>query len=135
MLLKTPILTAYVYSAIEHPEFNPSNLNNDIALIHVPLIASNVPTISPVILPKLSQINQTFASMQATVSGFGRTSDAATTVNPILQFVQLKIIPNKDCLKFYGSKIVTDNVICAKGVDKDHNACLGGEIKLFKGIF
>lgn len=131
LVLNNPVIKVFVHSAIEHPDFNPKTLNNDIALIHVPLIASNVPTIAPIALPKLSQANQPLKVIQATVSGFGRTSDTSTTVNHILQYVQLKLVENKECIKYYGSKIVTENVICAKGFDNDHNACLGGEKLMF----
>lgn len=102
------------------------NFFQDIALISVPAIASNIPVI-PILLPKLSQADKTFIGMQSTVTGFGRTSDTAQSVSPFMEYVQLKVIANKECSSIYGRRIVTDDVICAKGIDKANNACIGGE--------
>ncbi|XP_070503447.1 serine protease 3-like [Chironomus tepperi] len=125
IVLNTPVTKIFTYSgAIEHPEFNPSNLNNDIALIKVPIIPSNIPA-TLVLLPRYSQADKTFVGAQATVSGFGRTSDTSNNVSPFMEYVTLKVIPNKECFDLYGKRIVTDNVLCAKGIDKMFNACLG----------
>ncbi|KAG5673370.1 hypothetical protein PVAND_003426 [Polypedilum vanderplanki] len=126
IVLQTPFFKILTYGgAIEHPYFNPTNLNNDISLIEVPTIAQNVPSVVPVLLPKRSQADKPFIGMQVTVSGFGRTSDASQSVSPFMEYVQLKIISNKDCAGTYGRRIVTDDVICAKGIDKNFNACIG----------
>jgi secreted trypsin-like serine protease len=131
-LVQKAFMSLIIYSeAIEHPDFNPKNLNNDIALIKIPDLPMNAPNILPVRLPKRSQYNQTFIAVPAIVSGFGRTSDSSNNISPYMQHVQLKIIPNKECQKMYGSKVVNDNVMCAKGKDKKYAACLGGNIVPF----
>jgi capsule polysaccharide export protein KpsE/RkpR len=93
----------------------------------VPTIASNIPTVVPVLLPKKSQADKTFVGMQVTVSGFGRTSDESQNVSPFMEYVQLKVIASKDCSSIYGRRIVTDDVVCAKGINEKFNACIGGE--------
>lgn len=95
-------------------------------MIKVPIIPSNIPA-SLVLLPRHSQADKAFIGAQATVSGFGRTSDTTDNISPFMEFVTLKIISNKDCLELYSKRIVTENVMCAKGIDKKFNACLGGE--------
>lgn len=128
MVLQQPIMKIFVSSAIEHPYFNPKNLNNDIALIKIPELPVNAPTIAHVLLPKYSQERHPFLNLRATVSGFGRTSDKSN-VNPFLDFVELKVITNKACSSIYGERIVTENVICAKDPsDINHNACIGGKL-------
>lgn len=138
MVLQTPIMKIFVSSAIEHPDFNPKNLNNDIALIKIPELPVNAPTIGHVLLPKYSQEKHPFLNAKVTVSGYGRTADKSN-VNPFLDYVELKVIPNKACSAIYGEKIVTENVICAKDAnDPNHNACIGGmliiKIRKFKSI-
>lgn len=126
MTLHNPIMRIFVSGAIEHPNFNPKNLNNDIALIQIPELPVNAPTIDNIILPKYSQKDHPFLKNKATVSGFGRTSDKSD-VNLFLDYVDLKIVPNKKCAEIYGSRIVTDNVLCANDEnDPNHNACIGG---------
>lgn len=92
----------------------------------MPIIPSNIPA-TLVLLPKYSQADKTFVGAQATVSGFGRTSDTSNNVSPFMEYVTLKVIQNKECFDLYGKRIVTDNVLCAKGIDKMYNACLGGK--------
>lgn len=128
MLLQSPIMKIFVSSAIEHPDFNPKNLNNDLALIKIPDLPVNTPTINNVYLPKYSQEKHPFLNLKATVSGYGRTTDTSN-VNKFLDYVELKIISKKACESIYGSKIVTDNVLCAKDPsDINHNACIGGKL-------
>lgn len=86
-------------------------------------------SLAPIQLPKRSQAGLTYLSKHAVVSGFGRTSDNATHVSQNLNFVDMNVIGNPECKNIFGSKIVTNNVICARGVEKSNrNACLGGKI-------
>lgn len=85
-------------------------------------------TVSTVQLPTLAQANKNYINTKATVSGYGRTSDSATQVSHVLNFVDMRVIPPKDCASVFGTKIVTRNIICAKGWSNARdNACLGGE--------
>jgi Trypsin len=99
----------------------------DISLIKLPRVIPFSKNISPVQLPSKSQVAATYLDHKSVVSGYGRTSDDAKQVSQTLNYVNMKVIANSECSKVFGSKIVTPNVICAKGLDDvKSNACLGG---------
>lgn len=84
--------------------------------------------ISPIQLPSRSQAANTFINNEVSVSGFGRITDDSTQVSQNLNYVTMRVIGNMECANIFGAKIVTSNVICARGRDgKDQNACLGGK--------
>lgn len=71
-----------------------------------------------------------YVNNESIVSGFGRTSENGQ-ISKVLNFVKLSVVPNNQCEKLFGKKIVTENVICAKNLEaKSQNACLGGEINI-----
>lgn len=50
----------------------------------------------------------------------------------MLNYVDMRVIAAKECANIFGSKIVTRNVLCAKGWSNARdNACLGGELRVF----
>lgn len=101
----------------------------DIAIIKIPVNILFGYSVTTIQLPSRSHVNKNYFNIKATVSGFGRTSDAANQVSHVLNFVEMRVIAPKECASIFGSKIVTKNVICAKGWNDIHNnACLGGEL-------
>ena len=83
--------------------------------------------VSPIQLPKASDRFKNYVNSESVVSGFGRTSERSQ-ISKTLNFVNMRVVDNKDCLKLFGAKIVNENVICAKGwIAKNQNACMGGE--------
>ena len=120
-----PLIRQNVVARIEHPEYNPDNLNNDIALIPLLTPLSFSPSIQPIKLPALSQENSIFMNNRVVASGFGKTSDTSS-VSSILKWVNLRIIHNDDCASVFGSKVVVPTIICARGWDtSDQNICQG----------
>lgn len=104
------------------------NILQDIAIIKLPVNVLFGRTVSSVNLPSKSEANKTYMNAKTTVSGYGRTSDAASQVSHVLNYVDMRVIQTKECASIFGTKIVTRNVICAKGwANKQDNACLGGE--------
>ena len=90
--------------------------------------------IAPIQLPRVSQLQDTYLDKNVQVSGFGRTSDNATTISHDLNFVNMKVISNAECSRIFGLRIVTSSVICSKGLEKNKNACLGGNINMINWI-
>ena len=64
----------------------------------------------------------TFVNNIATVSGFGRESDAATGISRVMRYVNQIIVSNADCGKYYGTAIVTERNICISG-DGGKSSC------------
>lgn len=73
--LSSPLIQLAASSFVVHPNFNPNNFNNDVALLQLPTTLSTSNFIAPVRLPTVSQTNATFAGLQATISGFGRLNN------------------------------------------------------------
>ena len=97
---------------IIHSGWNPSNLRNDIALIKIPAVTFNT-RIQKINLPRMSSSYSTYAGTVAVASGWGRTSDASSSVASKLQYADLSIITNTQCAGTYGTSIVTAGNICA----------------------
>lgn len=125
-LLNAPIVRMISSTKLEHPNFNPTLLTNDISLIRLPAGISFGASIQAVRLPALSQTNTTFVNYQMAVSGFGRTSDNATQVSSVLNYVLMRVISNSECTATFGTTVIVNTVLCAKGWSSNNqNACLG----------
>ncbi|CAG4937885.1 unnamed protein product [Parnassius apollo] len=107
--------TRVVTSNVEvHSSYNPSNLNNDIAMITTAWITYN-DNIRPINLPSGSLLNDNFAGTWAQAAGFGRTSDSTgITTDQFLSHVNLQVITNSVCQMFFGSAVVT-STLCTSG--------------------
>ncbi|XP_041779186.1 brachyurin-like [Anopheles merus] len=111
---------------IIHPNYNPSNLNNDIGLIRLNEPMPLGGNIQVVALPE-ANLSETFLNREATVSGFGRTSDASGAISPNLNFVHLNIISNIQCMGTYGSATIIDSTVCAVGRDAPNQGTCNGD--------
>ncbi|XP_022218651.2 serine protease 1-like [Drosophila obscura] len=98
-------------SFVQHASYNSIVLRNDISLIKTPAVAFTA-AINKINLPAISSSYSTYAGQTAVASGFGKTSDASTSVASNLQYAELTVIPNAECANTFGTLIVTDRVIC-----------------------
>lgn len=121
----SPKLTHTVSSSnfIQHASYNSVVLRNDISLIKTPYVTytSNIKNVP---LPKLASSYSTYAGQTAIASGFGKTSDSATSVANHLNFMVSTVITNSVCAGTYGSLIITNGVICIETV-KSISTCNG----------
>jgi secreted trypsin-like serine protease len=120
-LLQSPIFRVVSFKKIEHAAFDSKLLSNDIAIIKLPVKIPFNKNVQPIKLPAKSSTRSVYLREKVTVSGFGRTSDEVNAISQTLNFVDLKVISNSECADIFGSKIVTNKVICAKGIAKDHH--------------
>ncbi|XP_052747944.1 collagenase-like [Galleria mellonella] len=110
-------------SVAVHANYNPNNLNNDIAIIGLSWV-SYTNNIQPVRLP-IGLGNVNLAGNWAWAAGFGRTSDSSgISNNQILSQVQLQIITNAVCASTYGSNVVVSSTLCVSGAG-GRNICSG----------
>uniref|UniRef100_A0AAY4EZZ3 chymotrypsin n=1 Tax=Denticeps clupeoides TaxID=299321 RepID=A0AAY4EZZ3_9TELE len=100
-----------------HPEWNPSTINNDIALIKLASPVSLNDRVSPVCLAEAS--DNFNPGMTCVTSGWGLTP--ITTPNK-LQQAALPLLSKETCQTYWGSNI-TDKMICA-GAD-GASSCMG----------
>ncbi|XP_063899435.1 collagenase-like [Helicoverpa armigera] len=99
-------------SVTVHPEYNPKNLRNDIAMLKISYVSFSY-YIKPIPLPY--RMNDTFVDRKAEAIGFGKTSDKSPIVNAQgLRDVYVKVISNEECSSSFGS-LVTSDVMCTSG--------------------
>ena len=97
-----------------HPEYNPSLLQNDIALIHLINPIDFTSRIRPVCLPSHTESANKFEEMKVLASGWGRPADKAKGISPVLREVPLDTISNLDCTKQYPT-VVNPKILCISG--------------------
>merc|ERR1711939_1134562 len=92
-----------------HPQWDPNTLSNDIALIELPSPITFNDYIKPSCLPSVGDTAD--PNELVTATGWGKPSDNAGGISPVLRMVEdLPIITNSECNAIYG--IVQDGVVC-----------------------
>ncbi|ASJ76530.1 S1 family peptidase [Granulosicoccus antarcticus] len=92
-----------------HPEYNPTTLTSDVALIE---LSSTAPG-SVIALPS-SQSTVPLVDETAVVAGWGLTSEGGDQ-SPVLLEVSLPILSHVQCLPYYPSNLDIDSNVCAGG--------------------
>lgn len=114
-----------VVDVIRHPNFDPSTLDNDVAILRLA-------TPAPESLPLLKLADETLMESQgipgtlATVSGWGSINDEATFVQE-LQSVDVPIVALDECRSSYEEIGLTlgDSMICAGYPEGGRDSCSG----------
>merc|ERR1712212_1473360 len=97
------------YDGWTHPDWDTNTLANDLALIRLPEKITFNDYIIPACLPTPDLVAK--EGDLVTPIGWGRPSDSAGGISPVLRMVRdLPIITNKECNDVYG--IVGDGVVC-----------------------
>lgn len=108
-----------------HPQWNPTVLQNDVALIRIPLIDLTNPTLQ--IIPLAPGNAPSFSGSIGLLSGWGITSDGSDSIAPHLQIIYLEIISNVICRLYFLGQVIENQHICTSGSLGDVNvgACSG----------
>lgn len=110
---------------IGHPQFNPSNLNNDIAVVVFPTQPFTLNTyVSPIDLA--TDPSNLFVGEPVHVSGFGRYSDSSASASPVVRYTVKHVITNAHCQTFFGG-IVIASTVCAIGETGINNSVCNGD--------
>ncbi|XP_041771717.1 brachyurin-like [Anopheles merus] len=117
-----------------HPSYNPSTIRNDIATVRLNTPATFNARVQPIDLPARSDA-RTFAGVQGTASGFGRTSDASTATSPVVMFTRNPILSNAQCNSFWSTAVVQAQNVCldATGGRSPCNGDSGGPLAVQDG--
>lgn len=115
-----------VAQVIVHPEFDPSTLNHDLALVR---LAEPAPeTIKPLALASPAIMAATRPGDLARVSGWGALNNEREFPTD-LQQVDVPLIDNRLCqesyLELYGPDAVTDSMLCAGYPEGGKDTCSG----------
>ncbi|CAG4951274.1 unnamed protein product [Colias eurytheme] len=99
-------------NVITHPDYNPVNRNNDVAVITIDEVEFS-DVISPINLPFNSF---SYAGSMASVAGFGSTDDnSPLTLSQVLRKADVQVITNTACQQVYGDSVVIDSTLCTSG--------------------
>merc|ERR1712210_255064 len=97
------------YNGWTHPQWNTADLSNDLALIELPSPIDFNDYIKPSCIP--SKGDTADVSELVTCTGWGKPSDSAGGISPVLRMVEDRpIISNAECNGVYG--IVGSGVVC-----------------------
>ncbi|GJQ67474.1 hypothetical protein Trydic_g8310 [Trypoxylus dichotomus] len=104
-----------------HPGFN-DYLNYDIALISLDTPVNLTNTIGTIRLPQPGTSVESGTSL--VVSGWGLTSQAATSPSSVLNYVGVTAISNQLCSLVYGTSTVINSTLCTIG-ETNEGTCSG----------
>jgi chymotrypsin len=93
-----------------HENYRRLTLANDIAILILPSAVTLNSFVVASVLPALGTTNN-FAGQLATVTGWGRISDASSATSSHLRSVQNNVITNAVCAATYGSTIL-ESTLC-----------------------
>lgn len=110
-----------------HSQYNPDNLNNDIAAVKLPESLNFNPKIQPISLVKRAAAGDTFVGKRGQISGWGYISDEDLEFSENLLFAQMTVITNKDCMEKFGESHVKESTLCAQGTQTLHESICSGD--------
>jgi len=122
---------------ITHEKYNSFNLHNDIGLIHLPEKVNFTDILKPVCLPSHSEEDERWAGEDCQASGWGKPSDSADSISPVLREVTVDTITNLICALQFPT-IINHNIICISGHDGKStcNGDSGGPLHLVQdGVY
>lgn len=102
----------YSFEYILHERYIASIAANDIGLIKLPTKVNFTSRIQPAALPSSQDL---LVGRTVVASGWGLQSMSAGHPATELQYAELQVLSNEECIRSYNSVLIRPSVICAKG--------------------
>ncbi|XP_055910570.1 brachyurin-like [Eupeodes corollae] len=116
-----------------HEKWDSSQLVNDISVLKLPIPIDFNDYIQPAALPKLGE-SSLYTGEKTIASGWGRDSDSAKGASEILRWVEVPIMANNVCNRYYQGSVKDTNIcISTKGKKSTCNGDSGGPLVLNDG--
>jgi secreted trypsin-like serine protease len=106
-----------------HANYNPSNLNNDIAILIVPTAWTHNANVQPTRLPT-AFASELFVGETARSTGWGRVTNTGAT-SAVLRKAYNPVITNAACSAVYGTSVIVASVICIATTGVNQGTCNG----------
>ncbi|XP_005187987.2 brachyurin [Musca domestica] len=110
-----------------HPQYNPTNYNNDVCLIELPEPLTFSTDIAPITLMPTALVTENLTGSVAAISGFGIMNDEYMDASEELLWAQVQVIDNSDCSGVYEPGLVIASTLCAKGYDIANMSICNGD--------
>lgn len=108
-----------------HPEYDHSVIANDVGLIKLPFPLTFNELIQPIPVVPSKYENETFAGTPAVMGGLGLTDGFDLVLPEIMQWADVKVIENEECLNHYVKHMIRDTTLCALDDAAERNLCFG----------
>lgn len=105
-----------------HEEYDSIDFVNDVAVIKLPEPVELNDAIGLATLPSKSDIDNTYENSTARISGWGLTDGAGDELSDVLNYVDVRVISNQECIDIFGD--LPDSNLCTSG-DDNTGSCSG----------
>ncbi|XP_030631805.1 vitamin K-dependent protein C [Chanos chanos] len=119
-------VTLRVTRAIPHPKYNPSTVDNDIALLELESPVPFSKDILPACLPSQSLAERVLhrEGTLTVVTGWGKDNVTARHYSSALNFIEIPLVSTSECEKHMANNL-TNNVLCGGILGQMKDACEG----------
>ncbi|CAG0905251.1 unnamed protein product, partial [Cyprideis torosa] len=109
-----------------HPDYNPSDFQNDVAMLRLGHDVQFKEHILPVCLP---EYGKSYVGERGMVVGWGRTRHGVSSTPSVIQQVEVQVITNDQCQDWYTSvgrrEKIYDVFLCAGWKHGGRDSCQG----------
>jgi len=123
----TPYQTLHTTQFQIHPQYSDEFKLNNIAVIRLPTSVEFQTNIRAILLPRISEQNEEFISVDTYVSGFGVATAGSVYLSNELRYAHQTVISNDVCRESFDHRYIHDSTMCAVGYNDTTQALCYGD--------